>query len=431
MATDLSSQLPLTSAQPEVGSYHDLRSLNALRTLGQKDETAALRAAAKQFESVFMQMMMKSMREANESFEADDLFGSNDGDFYQQMHDEQMALALSEKQTFGLAELMVRQLQRNQGSLPVNTQSSGAADQQGLSAAAAGASAGDVPRGQEQVSSRPVARSSDALRPETQAMFSPVAFAPTQVEVAANASLFMQNTASQNDMSQNSMSQNNMSQSTPVLNVAAGSAIHTWNSAFDSKAGVIGKSASVASVAQNAVGERAAVSGSNNSDQTQLGFIKRLLPHAERAAKSLGTSPMVLLAQAALETGWGQSQLAQADSARGNNFFGIKADARWDGERVGKRTVEYSDGKPGWQQAWFRAYDSVASAFDDYVSFVKDSPRYSQAIAGAREPHSYLDGLVKGGYATDPQYARKVMTIAGSEKLADLVNQARELLANP
>ncbi len=415
MAADLSSQLPLTSGSPDVGSYHDLRSLNALRTLGQKDETAALRAAAKQFESVFMQMMMKSMREANESFEADDLFGSNDGDFYQQMHDEQLALALSEKQTFGLAELMVRQLQRNQGSIPATMQSTSAVDQQIFSPAAAGALAGG--------NSQPVMQSPEALRPETQAMFLPGAFALSQPEAAANASLFMQGVVSQSAASQNAL----------ALNAAPSAANHQSISALDAKTGVIDRSAPAASANRKIAGETTAVAGnsSNSNDQTQLGFIKRLLPHAERAAKSLGTSPMVLLAQAALETGWGQSQLAQADSARGNNFFGIKADARWDGERVGKRTIEYSDGKPGWQQAWFRAYDSVASAFDDYVSFVKDSPRYSQAIAGAREPHSYLDGLVKGGYATDPHYARKVMTIAGSEKLADLVSQARELLANP
>lgn len=412
MAADLSSQLPLSSGQPEVGSYHDLRSLNALRTLGQKDETAALRAAAKQFESVFMQMMMKSMREANESFEADDLFGSNDGDFYQQMHDEQLALALSEKQTFGLAELMVRQLQRNQGSAPANMPADGIAAPlsavEGTAVDRSKSSGLQAPGVVDSMVSRndrlhPESLRPESLRPETLAMFS-----PTHASAPANASLF--------------------AQGNPAAVFANGDALHPASANSISATGKTGAVGSAEEISLSA----AATSGDKNSKEAaQLGFIKRLLPHAERAARSLGTSPMVLLAQAALETGWGQSQLAQADSARGNNFFGIKADGRWDGERVGKRTIEYSDGKPGWQQAWFRAYDSVASAFDDYVSFVKDSPRYSQAIAGAREPQNYLDGLVKGGYATDPQYARKVMSIAGSDRLAELVNQARELLANP
>jgi flagellar protein FlgJ len=141
-------------------------------------------------------------------------------------------------------------------------------------------------------------------------------------------------------------------------------------------------------------------------------FINRLMPHAEAAAAELGIDPSVLLAQAALETGWGRSIIKRADGTPSFNLFGIKAGSRWDGKRAGVKTLEYVQGVPVRKAASFRAYDSYAESFADYVRFLKENPRYAQALANADDSAAYVRELQKAGYATDPRYANKILAIA-------------------
>jgi flagellar protein FlgJ len=142
-------------------------------------------------------------------------------------------------------------------------------------------------------------------------------------------------------------------------------------------------------------------------------FIKNLLPQAEAAAKELGIPARTLVAQAALETGWGKHQMKNADGTPSYNFFGIKAGSNWSGDKVTKHTTEYAQGSAQTQVATFRSYSSPAEAFKDYVAFIKSNPRYATALQHGGDGGRYADGLQKAGYATDPAYAHKIRQIAG------------------
>lgn len=144
-------------------------------------------------------------------------------------------------------------------------------------------------------------------------------------------------------------------------------------------------------------------------------FVKTLWPQAQQAAQQLGIEPEYLLAQAALETGWGKNMIAGS-----HNLFGIKADASWQGKQVSAVTTEMHDGKSFSVNAKFRAYPSFAASFSDYVQFVKTQPRYQQALAVTADPQAYYQQLQTAGYATDPHYAKKVMSIAQHERLQSL-----------
>ncbi|HEY9544394.1 MAG TPA: flagellar assembly peptidoglycan hydrolase FlgJ [Solimonas sp.] len=145
---------------------------------------------------------------------------------------------------------------------------------------------------------------------------------------------------------------------------------------------------------------------------TPEAFVQAILPHAERAARELGVPARVLVAQAALETGWGQHAIKGADGKPSFNFFGIKADARWTGDATSTTTTEFVDGNEQRRQADFRAYDSAGDAFDDYVQFLKSNPRYSDALKHGGSANHFVQGLQKAGYATDPAYAQKILNIA-------------------
>lgn len=142
-----------------------------------------------------------------------------------------------------------------------------------------------------------------------------------------------------------------------------------------------------------------------------------MLAHAKRAAAALGTMPEVLVAQAALETGWGQHVMSGDGGVSSHNLFGIKADPSWHGETVRRATLEYFDGHPVRVTAAFRAYEDYGAAFDDYAKFIQSNPRYQRALERAAEPAAYARELQRAGYATDPDYARKILQI--HEQLAN------------
>ncbi|MFT6431568.1 MAG: flagellar protein FlgJ [Halopseudomonas sp.] len=133
---------------------------------------------------------------------------------------------------------------------------------------------------------------------------------------------------------------------------------------------------------------------------------------AEKAAARLGVDPHYLVAQAALETGWGKSIIKQPDGSNSHNLFGIKAHGGWQGESASVMTHEYRDGAKGQERASFRSYASFEQSFDDYVNFLEGNGRYTQALARTENPDTFFRELQQAGYATDPQYARKVSQIA-------------------
>jgi flagellar protein FlgJ len=243
------------------------------------------------------------MREANRSF-GDSMFGGEQGEFYQDMFDDQMAVHLAQGKGLGLAEMLIRQLAQAQ---------------------AAQLETGGRGPGVEQ--SDPAA-SSFYLQP-------------------------------------------------PASRLQPGSA---------------------ASSPQPVAMDR--------SD-----FIRQMLPHAEKAARALGVDPHALLAQAALETGWGKSVPCNASGECSFNLFGVKAGAQWSGATVNVPTLEFDEGIPVRKVERFRAYDSAADSFLDYARLIATSPRYENAL-GAGDVATFASALQQGGYATDPQYASKLVRVA-------------------
>lgn len=285
--------------------YTDFQGLSALKLDARKESPEALRAAAKQFEALFLQMMLKSMREASEG---DPLFDGDHSDLYRDMYDKQLSLEMSERGV-GLADQLVRQLQQQAG---------------------------------EQV-------------------------APMQL----------------------------VSPVRPTL-------------------------PSAPNVATAADSVRVPAVDADKISASPKDFVAQLMPLAEKAAARIGVAPEALLAQAALETGWGKSVIRRHDGGSSHNLFNIKADGRWDGERVGKNTLEYRNGVAAKEQAQFRAYGSFAESFDDYVNFLQANPRYDEALRQTDNPKAFARALQDAGYATDPAYASKIEQILDRDTIREV-----------
>ncbi|MEZ8195227.1 MULTISPECIES: flagellar assembly peptidoglycan hydrolase FlgJ [Vibrio] len=161
------------------------------------------------------------------------------------------------------------------------------------------------------------------------------------------------------------------------------------------------------------------------SFESPQSFVQSMRPYAEKAAKTLGVEPSLLLAQAALETGWGQ-KVVQNSVDNSNNLFNIKADRSWKGDKIATQTLEFHDNTPVKESASFRSYSSYQESFNDYVRFLNDNPRYKTALQvgngdelsslngqGENGDNSevFIRGIHQAGYATDPQYADKVLRV--------------------
>jgi peptidoglycan hydrolase FlgJ len=148
--------------------------------------------------------------------------------------------------------------------------------------------------------------------------------------------------------------------------------------------------------------------------KTPAEFVDQVMPALRRAATALGLNPLGLLAQAALETGWGQRMARTADGSPSLNMFGIKAGDEWTGARATADTVEFSNGVATQRRTAFRAYGSIEESVSDFANVLKKSPRYRDAIAAGGDVHAYIDRIGKSGYATDPEYANKLSQILNS-----------------
>ena len=167
-----------------------------------------------------------------------------------------------------------------------------------------------------------------------------------------------------------------------------------------------------------------------NSWRDASHFAADLWPHASRAANRLGVAPEAILAQAALETGWGEHVMRFGDGSNSNNLFGIKAGGSWSGGSVVRQTLEVTDGVPEVVRARFRAYPNLEATFADYTRLLAEQPRY-QAVTGSDDIASFAHALQESGYATDPHYAEKIMRIAGGETLKEAVRGLKETASPP
>lgn len=306
----------MNSATP-LPSVFDTQSLAVLKKGLRKDDPQALKATAQQFEALFLQMMLKSMRS---TVQKNDLFDSDQTRFYQELLDSQLAQVMSAKGGTGLAAVIERQL--------------------------SGANATATVTGTEGFPLTPAARPfplnggqpgiplPDAGKPQP-AM--PIEGSPVRPAI-----------------------------SSPI--------------------------------------------SSNSPAQT---FTAAVWPQAVAASSATGIPPQFLVAQAALESGWGKSEPRFADGRPSYNLFGIKAGSNWQGATVEATSTEYVNGVAEKRVERFRAYGSYAESFRDYAQLLIQSPRYA-GVVGSRDAASFAQGLQRAGYATDPAYAAKLERVIGS-----------------
>lgn len=173
------------------------------------------------------------------------------------------------------------------------------------------------------------------------------------------------------------------------------------------------------------VAEGSAVDGAmkalNSAFDDPVKFVKALWADAVEAAEKLDLDPKLLIAQAALETGWGKS-IISGENGSSFNLFNIKADKSWLGDKIAKDTLEYEDGVAVKKKEPFRRYQSFAESFKDYTSFLNTNSRYNDALSMSYDPLLYLQSLQDAGYATDPKYANKVYEIYRGDTLTNAIS---------
>ncbi|MFM0734415.1 flagellar assembly peptidoglycan hydrolase FlgJ [Paraburkholderia sediminicola] len=306
----------------------DVQGFGKLSAQAKASPQAGMKMAAQQFDAVFTQMMLKSMRDATPQ---DGPFDSHDSATFTSMMDQQLSQQLSQK-GIGVADAMLKQMMRNQG-LQAGGANGASGGLSGMSGALGGGGGGD--EGQ-----------SAALN----------ALAKAYGNAQANGQLAMGKGYSAN------------SSLTPPIK------------------------------------------GDGTSPKVDA-FVDKLAQPAQAASAATGIPARFIIGQAALESGWGKSEIKKADGSPSHNVFGIKATKDWTGKTVSTVTTEYVNGKPQRTVEKFRAYDSYQDAMTDYASLLKGNPRYAQVINSAHDVNGFANGMQRAGYATDPHYAKKLMSI--------------------
>jgi flagellar protein FlgJ len=316
----------LTSMTPSSGVLDqrlslDVQGVDALRRTVRSSPQEGMKQASKQFEVMFMQMVLKSMREATPS---DSMFSSQQEKMYTSMLDQQLSQNLSGR-GLGLAEKMFAQLSRSAGV---------DADQ-----AEAGAVSADRLPG-----------APGAVAPKI--ALAPLAAQPASMSGSRTTDLSLyETTTAQATLSRSVLPQAHVEQ-----------------------------------------------------------FVSRMLPAAQRASQASGVPAQLIMAQAALESGWGRREIRLEDGSSSFNVFGIKADRSWKGAVAEAATTEYVNGVAQKTRATFRAYGSYEEAFTDYARFLATNPRYANVLA-TENPAEAAHGLQRAGYATDPGYGGKLVRI--------------------
>ncbi len=140
-------------------------------------------------------------------------------------------------------------------------------------------------------------------------------------------------------------------------------------------------------------------------------FVDKLAASAQAASETTGVPARFIIGQAALESGWGKREILKANGETSHNVFGIKATKDWTGKTVSTVTTEYRNGRPERVVEKFRSYGSYDEAMADYAQMLKGNPRYAQVLNGSHDAAGFAAGMQRAGYATDPHYAKKLMSI--------------------
>lgn len=313
----------------------DVQGARDLRAKFRTDKEAGIKAAAQEFEALFLQMMLKSMRATTDQ---DSFMESDASRFYTGMLDEQVAKDISRTGTIGLAKVLEEQLSRRMNN----------------TGAAVGTTDADG--------------------------------APRAINHDLNS----------------------------ALKAATISASHGGDLPFAAFQNL--QAALERATVNRAAESNATAANDHFAASTPKEFVRQMWPHAVEASRDTGIPPQFLIAHAALESGWGQRDIKNADGSPAYNLFGIKAGASWQGKRTEVSTTEYEDGVPVSEKARFRSYDSYAEAFADYARLLASSPRYGGVI-GSQDGTEFARRLQQAGYATDPKYAEKLAAIINGTTL--------------
>ena len=396
------------------GSYSDLNRLNQLK-VGDKNSDANMRKVAQEFESLFLGEMLKSMRSATEALGKDNPMNTPAAKQYQEMYDQQLAVSLSrEGGGIGLADVLMKQMSKNKPMAPgeAAAASASAAKQEAAKAAAvqtpiAAGTTGTGPLSRLN-GERPLWASRSLHAPNTQLAHANdmeminkrrlalppkladrllAGLVPSATPTAANA--LPQRTAS-----------TAATGSGPLYN-------GDWLSrAEDAKAS--GGQMQIYGRAMAQIPLAPAKRAFSSADE----FVNTMLPMAKEAAARIGVDPRYLVAQAALETGWGKSVMRAQDGSSSHNLFGIKASSNWTGDSARAITSEFRNGQMVKETAQFRSYASYKDSFHDLVTLLQTNNRYQDVVKSADNPEQFVRELQKAGYATDPNYATKISQIA-------------------
>ncbi len=166
-------------------------------------------------------------------------------------------------------------------------------------------------------------------------------------------------------------------------------------------------------------GKRAAAAAQGGDDgwSGPAAFARAVWPHVLAAARRIGVAPEAILAQAALETGWGRHVIPRDDGTSSFNLFGIKAGPDWQGATATRATLEYAGGVARRETARFRAYSGLEETFEDYARLIAENPRYAAARDKGADTQGFARALAASGYATDPGYAEKITRVLSSDVL--------------
>lgn len=329
----------------------DMNGFQRLKHNARLDPEAGVQGAAQQFEALFIQMMVKSMRDATPT---SGLLDSRDTTFYQSMLDQQWSQVMASR-GIGLADALVEQLQR-QGLVGQT-----AAPDQELQALITG-----IPRGTPRVLDNP-------LQPDS-----------VEPPVGAGRGRFY------SELEAIRRPQANMGPVEPLADAP-----------------------------------RPAATSALSADHVER-FMQTLAAPAQAASVATGVPAELILAQAALETGWGRHEIATQQGQNSFNLFGIKAGSHWKGKTTDIVTHEYINGRRMQVVDTFRVYDSFEHAFTDYANLIGNNPRYAGVVQAANAQQAARE-LQLGGYATDPRYADKLISVMNT---MGPLNVASSLLAD-
>ena len=144
----------------------------------------------------------------------------------------------------------------------------------------------------------------------------------------------------------------------------------------------------------------------------QAAWLAEVAKAAQAVAAQSGVPASFTVAQAALESRWGQSGLA----LRGNNLFGIKADTSWSGNTILLATREVVGGRDITINAKFRAYPDFAASILDHAKFFHANHRYAGCFP-ATSGEAFARSVARAGYATDPHYADSLIAVIRTHQL--------------